>query len=358
MSKKLKLNQDLKLIIDLLNTNVNSEIISIVLYGSYGRGEGAFYNIGDETFTYNDYDLLLIVSELIDEKKISELKNLISVKTYIKWIDLSQMLQSNLRYLKPTIFNYDLKYGSKVIWGNTSVLNYININKSSKIPYCEIETLYFTRLYTFIGSLKKDSFKTGVKSEESRFFRYQMAKAIFSVVDCELILAQQYSHSYREKANLISSFKPELKDLSKWALKEKLSPINPDMNNEDVIALYTEVIQAFHKSMHKGLSKLYKRDIISTKKHIFYFNFSVKHIFVLLKSLIKKKIYFNYLKYYKINFAQAFIVEYYVSKLDSNNYMLSYVTQIIKKYSNLNLEDTVSWNELRFRLSQFLNIHR
>lgn len=358
MVKKGKLRQDISLIIDSLGTNDNLELRAVVLYGSYGRGEGALYSIGEEIFTYNDYDILLIVSELINEKKISEYKDLISSKTDIKWIDLSQMLKSDLEHLKPTIFNYDLKYGSEVIWGDDSVLQNISICKSVQIPYQEIETLYFTRLYPFTASLKECGFQSGVEGEDSRFFRYQMAKAVLSAVDCELILADEYSHSYKEKVSLITNYMPELQVLSEWALQEKLKPSNPKMTRSEVIDLYTTVIRAFHKSMLKGLSRLYKRDIDSTKKHLYYFNLSGKNLYVLFRTLFRRKIYSNFLEYHRINFAQAFIAEYYISESSSKSYMLRYVKKQIKTYSNLNLEKTVSWNDHRVKLLQFLEQSR
>lgn len=360
MKKEGKLRQDISLILSSLDLGDNSKLEAVILYGSYGRGEGAFYSVGEETFTYNDYDILLIVSELIDDKKISEYKDLVSSKTDIKWIDLSQMLKSDLEDLKPTIFNYDLKYGSEIIWGDESILKYIRIQKSAQIQYQEIEILFFTRLYTFIASLDASGFQVGVKGEDARFFRYQMAKAVLAAVDCELILAGKYSHSYKEKVSLISGYMPELKALSEWALREKLCPSAPKMTTNQVVDLYKAVTRTFHKSMLKGLSRLYKRKIDSTQRHIDCFNLSSKNFYAFLRTFLRRKVYSKFLEYHRISFAQAFIVEHYLSQNTSKDYMLSYVRKQIKNYSNKNLklEKNFSWNAHRVGLSELLKQSR
>ena len=185
-----------------------------------------------------------------------------------------------------------------------------------------------------------------------------MCKAVFSIIDCELILSKQYSFSYKKKVELINILKPELNNISLWALKEKLNPSDITMTGDEVKSLYSNVVKLFYQSMFKGISKYYNKEIKSTKNYIFYFNFSKKHLFVLLKGLIRKKTYSNFIKFYKINFAQSYIIEYYLNKNESNNYMLSYVHSQLKFYSNLELIDNYEWNEYRVALSKFIDRYR
>tara|TARA_B100000780_G_scaffold66700_1_gene43956 strand:+ start:7939 stop:9015 length:1077 start_codon:yes stop_codon:yes gene_type:complete len=358
VGKKEKLKKDFDLIIKLICPELRSDIVSIVIYGSYGRSEGAFYEKNGKIFTYNDYDILLVVSSVISHDELLNLKYTLTQKIDVRWIDISQMANGKLVELKPSIFNYDLKYGSKVIWGDQSILNKIRIGRFAIIPASEIEVLYFTRLYTFIGSLSKDAFDNGVKEENSRFFRYQMCKAIFSIIDCELILLNQYSFSYKKKVELISVLKPELNNISRWALEEKLNPSDVSMNGDEVKDLYSSVIEIFRESMFKGISKCYNVEIKSTKRHIFYFYFSRKHVFLLLKGLIKKRAYADYMKFCKLNFAQSYIMECYFSENKLNNYMLNYVHNQLMNYTDTGSIESYDWNESRVALCQFIDQNR
>ena len=130
------------------------------------------------------------------------------------------------------------------------------------------------------------------------------------------------------------------------------------MTGDEVKSLYFNVVKLFYKSMFKGISKYYNKEIKSTKSYIFYFNFSKKHLFVLLKGLIRKKTYSNFIKFYKIKFAHSYIIEYYLNKNESNNYMLSYVHKQLQIYSNLELIDNYEWNEYRVALSKFIDQFR
>jgi hypothetical protein len=71
---------------------------------------------------------------------------------------MSQKTPAELRKLNPSIYNYDLKYASKVIQGDPDVLNLIPEMDPSKLPLKEGKTLFFTRLWTLLGSLDEKGF--------------------------------------------------------------------------------------------------------------------------------------------------------------------------------------------------------
>ena len=115
----MKLKNDLDIIVEKIKY-INP--IAIILYGSYGRGEGAWY---DDKFgsklPYNDYDILIILKSLISKIELKRIKKSLHKEINIKWIDLSQKTEKNIKNLNSSIFNYDLKYASKVIYGDTKI---------------------------------------------------------------------------------------------------------------------------------------------------------------------------------------------------------------------------------------------
>lgn len=344
-----KLENDINIITEILLQN-NSKIEAIILYGSYGRGEGAFYEEDGESHTYNDYDLLIVVNKHLNN--INELKEKLKNNLSIKWIDLSQTTSHGLKSFKPSIYSYDLKYGSKVIWGDKNILENIPIQSPSQITAKDIEILYFTRLYPFIGSLGQTGFSKKLAGENSRFFRYQMAKAIFAVIDSLLIRSGQYHSSYRERLKRVEKDNDNLKELGNWALSEKLTPQDIEMNTEEIRSLYTSVLKLYLEKMFEGLSCYYNKRITSTDDIRNAINFSYKTFVLKLKSIIRKKSYEKYNRGINLNLAQSYLAEAFLKEGGSQEEMLKKASKMINKIEpGLTLVEN-DWNDLCYKVAK------
>ena len=121
-----------------------SGIESIILYGGYGRGEGVWIESNGSYNPYNDYDILIVLSDTVKiPKNMSKIKEQLLKKINIQWIDVSFIhLRSLLNNRSKTIFWYDLIHGSKVIFGDTELLKKIPNIDSSEIEIKE-EKFYF-----------------------------------------------------------------------------------------------------------------------------------------------------------------------------------------------------------------------
>lgn len=238
---------------------------AIVLHGGYGRDEGGWFRDEEDKWApYNDYDIYVISDKVAGEKDLKTLEKSLAKEVGIRWIDLTQLSHAQMKRLRPTIKNYDLKYGSKVIEGDPSVLNLIPAMSSSSLPLTEVQTLFFTRLYTIIGSLGEGGLATHLKGDESRFFRNQMAKAVLAVVDVLLLSKGAYDASYRKRVESIQYLYPDKKrllELSQWALTEKLWPQAPDMSPQELFQLYSPVHEHFLREMYYALSTSFGRKI-------------------------------------------------------------------------------------------------
>jgi len=85
-------------------------VISIVLIGGFGRGEGGVLLSDDDVQPVNDYDLLLVVEDGFNTDLRPLSRELASI-VKIRLIDLIPRHNSLLETLPATQFNYDLKYG-------------------------------------------------------------------------------------------------------------------------------------------------------------------------------------------------------------------------------------------------------
>ena len=264
-----------KISLDILQ---KENIISIYLYGGYGRDEGSWVieECDKETTArpYNDYDIALIVKKKIPRERLLFLENELKKYINIKWIDITQYTIMNLKMFNVIIKNLDFKYASKWIYGDKNILDYIPDMKADSIPLKDIETLYITRLWTLIGSFPKKGLMK-MSKEDEMLFRNQMAKSILAIVDSVLVINKQYEPSYKKRVAKLENYcdDKQLLELSKWALEEKLFPKSKNMSTQEIKNLYQKVNSLFFKYFYSTLSKYYRGNITTPEdieKYIIY----------------------------------------------------------------------------------------
>jgi len=268
MNKTAKvLNRDIEKIKKITLDNLDKEnIISIYLYGGYGRGEGSWVieevDGQSRVRPYNDYDIALVVKKKFSIDKLRKLENELKNNLDVKWIDLSQYTVLNLKLFNVTIKNYDFKYASKWIYGEKGVLENIPNMNSKSISLKDVEILYITRLWTLVGSFPKEGLIKMPKDEEM-FFRNQMAKGILAIVDNILVLHKEYDASYKRRVQKLVDYSQDNKllELAQWALDEKLFPKSKGMSAREINDLYYDVNRLFFKYFYSTLSKYYKDGI-------------------------------------------------------------------------------------------------
>jgi hypothetical protein len=325
--------------------------ISIILYGGYGRNEGSWVENKDNTYSpYNDYDILLIVNKRIPKETIDTQRKIIGELIDIRWIDIDQKTVQNLQRSKLSIFNYDLKYGSKVIYGDTNILSVCPDFKPNKIPLIEGEKLFFTRLWTFLGSLDQDGFKDKIRGDKSRFFRNQMAKAILAVVDVLLLQKGLYHTSYKSRVERVSKHFPDKKDLvelANWALEEKLYPKSPVMSEQDTKKLYNKVHEIFRIEMYALLSKYYHINVDSPNKIEFVLKWWPKNLInrIITFSVNKNMVWERRIAIFS---AQCFIFEAWDHT--KKEYLVKGIQKI--KICDPTFSVNSSWDEARIKISQ------
>ncbi len=314
---------------------------AIIIYGSYGRNEGAWIKENNNLVPYNDFDIVVIndsKNKLKEKRNISEL---LKKKLKVEWIDLQFMSTYELKKLnKKTIFNFDLKFGSKIIYGDKKILDKIPLSSSKNIDINDLEVLFNTRLWTFYGSYK--SFEN-MDSKSSRFFKYQMSKAILATVESFLIRNNYYNCSYRNKVKEYIKLSNNNHEFVKWALNEKLNPSEDIISSTKAIKLLNDTKRIFFQEFFASLSEITKLKIKSSKDLLVYrsslkmkIRCLVKYILLGEKNIFKK----NHVK----------DLELIISNSNKENDLYSYEPFFSKKleYLNLNFQN---FNDLRHQIS-------
>ena len=342
---KKRLTADLKLIRECL---IDFQPLSIILYGGYGRGEGSWvwYN-NENCVPYNDYDILMILEKKIPEEIIKSIRKKLAQDIGIRWVDIGQKTPKELKKLRPSIYNYDLKYASKVIYGNGQIKNLIPEIDSTKIPLKDGEILFFTRLWTLLGSLDKKGFNVSRKGEDARFFRNQMAKSILAIVDVVLLQKGLYHSSYKERVKRLKGYfehKKELIELAVWALSEKLKPTSLEMASEEITALYDKIYYQYFKEMYHVLSKYYNRNIENARDLEIIINWGFINLLNRIGWLLLKR-NFQMEKQISMNIAQLYIATSY-NYGETNDVYLKKGINSLKKI-NKTIPTNLNWDDAR-----------
>jgi predicted nucleotidyltransferase len=333
-------------------TQQNFEITAIILYGSYGRNEGSWYKNKDGDYQpYNDYDILLILDKKQSTIKLNLLKKKLLEKIDIRWIDLGQKTIKELKKLRPSIFNYDLKYASKVISGQKNILENIPGIDASQLPLEEANILFRTRMWTFFGSLDENGFNSGLTGDASRFFRNQMAKAVLAVVDVCLLQKGKYHFSYKvrvKRFKKLYEYKKELNILCDWALTEKMEPKAPEMDKGDVVNLYSKIHKIFIHEMYTAIGKRFLSKINKPEKLIYLWKYYPTNA-------IRRIIYFlinqstKYEETIILNMVQLHILMAYDKNKIKGKYLIKAIYLMKSIDSSVDLNS--SWDKARMHVA-------
>jgi len=180
-------------------------IVSLILYGGFGRGEGSVVVEGDNIRPLNDYDFLAVSRH--------PLPNYLSFKRFIQGLDsrvsgytIDVMIRP-LWFMKrrhPSVFYYELKNSGKVLWGR-DVLSLIPQIEAGDIPLSDGIRTLFNRLMSLLEAY-------GV--EDNKLVIYQCNKAVLTCMEILLLKAKRYHWSYKERLSVFKSiFEKSFPDL-------------------------------------------------------------------------------------------------------------------------------------------------
>ena len=187
-------------------------VISLVLVGGFGRGEGSILIEGGLVKPLNDYDIVMVTDYPVDQGKVKSLTQELIDKLKIRLVDLIPIEMGEIPSLPPTQFNYDMKYGGYCFWGE-DVLSLIPEYLPEEIPLESGKTVLFNRMICLLECYS-DAFEERTLSDEEKFFLYnQCVKAILACSEALLIKKKKYHPSCIEREKRFEEEYPELRNL-------------------------------------------------------------------------------------------------------------------------------------------------
>jgi len=233
-----KVEADLNHIVTKVISSWNS-IQSIILVGGFGRGEGSVLVQNGVIKPLNDYDLVIVSKKKLTGKKLHKISTGLADELEIDYVDLGFMHPKQLASLPPTMFNYDMKYGSKVIYGDRTVLDKIPNYSPKDVPLWEGVRLLFNRMAGMLGGISIEHFSRELTDKERKYLINQINKALLACIDALLLCKNRYSHLYQQKLKMFKELYPssELIELAEIATEFKLKP-SYGLYNGDLIKDY------------------------------------------------------------------------------------------------------------------------
>ena len=236
-----KVNDEVVKIVKTLKEEIifNFHPKSIILSGSFGRGEATAFEENGKLKFLSDCEITIIPYKYVfSRNKIDEFELNFYERTGLKvgvWGATHSFFLITpfiTKKLKPTIWNYDLKYGSQVIYGKDYLEKIPNF-KPGDIPLWEGIRLLFNRM---AESLEHFSFEK--PTEEMVFWT---DKIVLACQDALLLSLGKYHYSYRIRSEMFQNLflehfseledkNPNFLDLAIEATERKLN-MTKDVNN-------------------------------------------------------------------------------------------------------------------------------
>lgn len=200
-------------------------VSAVVLVGGFGRGEGSVLVENGRILPVNDYDLVLATSLPCDQSHLINLATRLAQQIGIRHIDLIPIPITDFGSLPPSQFNYDMKYGGRVLWGE-DVLSMMPPIAPATIPLSDGGRLLINRAVCLLEGFP-DSRSMG--DVTSRFFSFnQTAKVVLACGEALLVQAGRYTHSYARRNVVVHELfadRTEFCSLHETAVRFKLWPI-------------------------------------------------------------------------------------------------------------------------------------
>lgn len=174
----------------------------IVLLGGYSRGEGSVAREHDGIIPLGDYDFMVIAKSPTAVRKEIPLDDL-ARRFGIGHLDVSIFWQALLPYVPKRIFWYELKFGSRVVFGNPRVLDTIPLDGPKDIITSEGISLMFNRLDGLLRNFHPRYFTRPPSYLKRRILIFETIKAILACGDSLLVLSHKYHYSYRQRVKTL-----------------------------------------------------------------------------------------------------------------------------------------------------------
>lgn len=258
-----RINEEVSKIIEKLKDEIVYSLhpTSIILSGSFGRGEGTVSKENGKMKFLSDCEVTLIPYKYIfNRSKINNFESKFYERSGLKvdiWgggLSFYLLIPFMNKKMKPTINNYDLKYGSKVIYGKNYLEGVPNF-KPDDIPLWEGIRLLFNRM---AEALEHFSFEN--PSESMVFWT---DKIVLACQDALLLSLGKYHYSYRKRNEMFQNLflerfgrlEPKLPDFLELTIEVTERKLNGGMNVRNPVEYWFAVTEICDKVFRYVIQK-------------------------------------------------------------------------------------------------------
>lgn len=197
------IRKHLKFIVQEILRNID-DVVAILLNGGFGKGEGSVKRVNNHVIPLNDYDIVVITRRPHKSSSFhSDILDNFAESLGIH-LDIDLFWMPLLRFVSKRLFWYDVKFGSKVIYGDEKAIRFIPINYGDNPPPDEGLRLLFHRMAGLIEFFDPLYIEDGCNQRQSELIIYNSIKAILACCESLLILAHRWHTSCRERCHTFS----------------------------------------------------------------------------------------------------------------------------------------------------------
>ena len=170
---------------------------SVILAGSYGRGEGIIREQSGKISLVNDVDLVVVFDKAPSWKTRRVLREIAANRAStvgVRHIDLIPVSLHALGCPDVSMLHLDIKFGGAVVWGNSTVLDAIPCAAGASPSSREVLNLLVNRMVTLFEA--HPAFSAHLSGPERA---RQLSKVFFALVDAWAANHQMYRTLYKEK---------------------------------------------------------------------------------------------------------------------------------------------------------------
>ena len=247
-------------IINSINKIVGVENIkAIVLFGSFGKGEGGVILKNEKVIPVNDFDITIFIKgnltklRKLHSKKLEESAQILSKEIGIKQIDLDLSHPLTLLFSKKNNACYERYNGYKLLWGNIDIRKRMLKPNVKKIKIIDGTNYFLTRGSGLVlaGYCLRE-FNKNVPKVILENFEIELNKALLAIGDSYLIKNKKYHFSYEQRKTHAKQLNfcdidngAEIKELYLNALDWKLKPSFKYEKNNTQIKKFKHILNIF-----------------------------------------------------------------------------------------------------------------
>ena len=264
------LDHDLEAVRTTVRDHFGERVRAITLGGSFGRGEGCFWDCRGTIVPGNNLNVFLVTSEPLSDQELESARNDILGRSLVESVVLVSYVEEQLPGLPLTLETLDFRESQRLVDGDPSRMEGLPAYDTYRFPLWEAEKQLRDRLVTLI-----EAYPRGKATFRSY---YHASKSIFAGVDAFLIRNNCYTSSYRDKVHRLEGLVGDehLLRLVSCALEIKLQGRTPP--EYDLERFWTAAAR-FQVDSHIGLLRpkgVHRRDRLADLLSVFHYQTTSK----------------------------------------------------------------------------------